>query len=318
MKKILLILLSFVLLMSFTACSDKNSAEQSDAKQTSDKGVSQDKNSDQNNKEGDSSKKENPENRVVATSVAIVEILDALKVNMVGVPTSTYELPSSVKDATKVGSPMSPDMEVIKSVDPTIVFSVATLKATLKDSFDAVNIKSEFVNLSSYDGLIESIKIIGEKTNTKDKAEELVKGIEERVNKVAKNKSDEKSNSVLIIFGASGNFQVATEKSYVGDLVKRAGAKNIIEDAKGPFIPVDIEYLASKNPDYILLMTHANPEESKAAFEKEFSVNPAWDNFDAVKKDKVFALDSKYFGMSANLFAPDAMEKLEEMFYGKE
>lgn len=318
MKKLLLILLSFVLLMSVTACSDKNPAKPSDAAQTPDKGTSQDNNSDQNNKEGDSSKNENPENRVVATSVAIVEILDALKVNMVGVPTSTYELPASVKDATKVGNPMSPDMEIIKSLDPTIVFSVVSLQATLKDSFDAVNIQSEFVNLSSYDGLIESIKIMGEKTNSKDNADELIKGIEERVNKVAENKNDDNSSTVLIIFGASGNFQVVTEKSYVGDLVKRAGAKNIIEDAKSGFIPVDIEYLANKNPDYILLMTHANPEESKAAFEKEFSENPAWDNFDAVKNDKVIALDSKYFGMSANLFAPDAMEKLEELFYGKE
>lgn len=312
MKKLFLILVSFVLLISVTACSDKSPATSLDSPQTSDKGSSQD------NKEDDSSKDEKSENRVVATSVAIVEILDALGVEMVGIPTSSYELPASVKDATKVGNPMSPDMEVIKSLEPTIVFSVATLEAALKDSFNAVNIQSEFVNLNSYEGLIDSIKLMGEKTNTKDKADELVKEIEERVNKVAQNKKDGNESTVMIIFGVSGNFQTVTEKSYVGDLVKRAGAKNIIEDAQSGFIPVDIEYLASKNPDYILLMTHANPEESKAAFEKEFSENPVWNNFDAVKNDKVIALDSKYFGMSANLFAPDAMEKLEEIFYGKE
>ena len=308
MKKLFLILVSFVLLVSVTACSDKSPATSLDSSQTPDKGSSQD------NKEDDSSKDEKSENKVVATSVAIVEILDALGVEMVGIPTSSYELPASVKDATKVGNPMSPDMEVIKSLEPTIVFSVATLEASLKDSFNAVNIQSEFVNLNSYEGLIDSIKLMGEKTNTKDKADELVKEIEERVNKVAQNKKDGNESTVMIIFGVSGNFQTVTEKSYVGDLVKRAGAKNIIEDAQSGFIPVDIEYLASKNPDYILLMTHANPEESKAAFEKEFSENPVWNNFDAVKNDKVIALDSKYFGMSANLFAPDAMEKLEEIF----
>lgn len=315
MKKLFLILISFVLLISVTACSDKSPATSLDSTQTPDKGSSQDN---QDNKEDDSSKNEKSENKVVATSVAIVEILDALGVEMVGIPTSSYELPASVKDATKVGNPMSPDMEVIKSLEPTIVFSVATLEATLKESFNAVNIQSEFVNLSSYEGLIDSIKLMGEKTNTKDKADELIKNIEERVNKVAQNKNDGDEITVMIIFGVSGNFQTVTEKSYVGDLVKRAGAKNIIEDAQSGFIPVDIEYLASKNPDYILLMTHANPEESKAAFEKEFSENPVWNNFDAVKNDKVIALDSKYFGMSANLFAPDAMEKLEEIFYGKE
>lgn len=48
---------------------------------------------------------------VVASSVAIVEILDAMNIPMVGVPTSSYTLPESVADATEIGNPMSPDME---------------------------------------------------------------------------------------------------------------------------------------------------------------------------------------------------------------
>ena len=52
---------------------------------------------------------------VVATSVAVTEILDKLGVKVSGVPTTSYELPESVKNATEVGSPMNPDMEIIKS-----------------------------------------------------------------------------------------------------------------------------------------------------------------------------------------------------------
>lgn len=47
---------------------------------------------------------------VVASSVAVVQILDALGVEMAGVPTSSYELPESVKDATRIGNPMAPDI----------------------------------------------------------------------------------------------------------------------------------------------------------------------------------------------------------------
>ena len=53
---------------------------------------------------------------VVATSVAVTEILDELGVEVSGVPTTSYELPESVKDATKVGNPMNPDLEIIKKV----------------------------------------------------------------------------------------------------------------------------------------------------------------------------------------------------------
>ena len=108
---------------------------------------------------------------------------------------------------------------------------------------------------------------------------------------------------------------VASENTYVGNLVKRVGGENIITDAPADFSPVDMEYLADKNPEYILFMAHANPEESLAAFKEEFETNPAWQNFDAVKNDKVIALETGYFGMSANLLAADAMEKLAGILY---
>ena len=110
---------------------------------------------------------------------------------------------------------------------------------------------------------------------------------------------------------------VASEDTYVGDLVKRVGGKNVITDAPAAFSPVDMEYLASQNPDYILFMAHANPEESLEAFKQEFETNVAWQSFDAVKNDKVIALETGYFGMSANLLAVDAMEKLAEILYGE-
>ena len=64
---------------------------------------------------------------VVGTSVAVVQILDKLGVKVAGVPTSSYDLPESTKDATKVGNPMSPDMEIIKSLSPDLVISTDTL-----------------------------------------------------------------------------------------------------------------------------------------------------------------------------------------------
>ena len=256
--------------------------------------------------------------RVVATSVSIVEILDTLGVPVVGVPTSSYSLPDSAKDAAEIGNPMSPDMETIKSLDPTLVFSVTSLEPTLKSEFEAIHIPAAFLNLNSFEGLLQSIETIGEATNTSEKAEKTAEDIKTRADAVSKKAEGRESPDVLIIFGVSGEFQVATEKSYVGDLVKRAGGTNIIENPENSFIPVDMEFLAEKDPDYILLMTHANPEETKAAFEKEFSENAAWDNFSAVKNDHVISLETSYFGMSANLLAPDALEKLEAMFYGEE
>lgn len=257
------------------------------------------------------------EERVVASSVAVVQILDALSVPMVGVPTSSYELPESVADVTRIGSAMSPDMEVIASLEPTVVVSVDSLSEDLKTQFDSLNIDSEFVNLNSYDGLKEAIKSLGERFGVSEKAEELVASFEARETDIQKSIEGKESPSVLIIFGAGTSFMVASEDSYVGNLASLVGAKNILTDAPSSFSPIDMEYLADKNPDYILFMAHANPEESLEAFNQEFEKNKAWQNFDAVKNGNVVALDTGYFGMSANLNAVDAMEKLVDILYGE-
>ena len=73
----------------------------------------------------------NDEDVVVATSVAVTEILDALGVKVSGVPTTSYELPESTKEAVEVGNPMSPDLEIIKSLNPSVVVSVDTIRSRL-------------------------------------------------------------------------------------------------------------------------------------------------------------------------------------------
>ena len=111
---------------------------------------------------------------VVATSVAVTEILDKLGVKVSGVPTTSYELPENTKEATKVGSPMNPDLEIIKSLNPTCVVSVDTLGSDFEKQFTENNIPSMFVNLSTVDGLKETITTLGEKFNKEDKAKEII------------------------------------------------------------------------------------------------------------------------------------------------
>lgn len=253
--------------------------------------------------------------KVVASSVAVVEILDALGISMVGVPTSTYDLPESVADATRIGNPMSPDIEVIASLEPTVVVSVDSLSADLTEQFKVLGAEVFFVNLSSYEGLKETITNLGTRFGTAEKAAELIADFDAREQAVLAEIEGKEAPSVLIIFGAGSSFMTASADTYVGDLVKRVGGENIITDAPSAFAPVDMEYLASMNPEYILFMSHANPEESLKAFKQEVANNEAWQNFDAVKNDKLLALETGYFGMSANLLAVDAMEMLTDILY---
>lgn len=250
----------------------------------------------------------NGEEVVVATSVAVTEILDKLGVEVSGVPTTSYELPKSTKDATKVGSPMNPDLEIIKSLNPTCVVSVDTLGSDFEKQFTENNIPSMFVNLSTVDGLKETIVNLGEKFDKSEKAAEIIAELENKENELNLSKRENKED-ILILFGAPGSVMVSTDNSYVGNLVKIAGGNNIFESESSSFIQVNMEEIIKRNPDKILIMTHAVPEEAKKAVEEEFA-KATWQQLDAIKNNKVYYLENGYFGMSANLKVIEALDKL--------
>ena len=258
----------------------------------------------------------NGEEVVVATSVAVTEILDALGVKVSGVPSTVYELPESTKGAVEVGNPMSPDLEIIKSLNPTMVVSVDTLGSDYMNLFTENNIPSEFISLESLDGLKEAITNLGEKFDKNEEAKALLEEIESKELEVKEKAESLENPEVLVLFAAPGSTMIATSKSYIGSLVELVGGKNIIEDNSTSFTTYNKEDLAMLNPEKILVMVHALPEETKVALQAEMASDSAWQNINAVKEGNVIYLDSEYFGMSANLKVIEGLDILSDIVHG--
>ena len=264
----------------------------------------------------ESLKKENGEEIVVATSVAVTEILDELGVKVSGVPTSSYDLPESTKDAVKVGNPMNPDLEIIKSLNPDVVVSVDTLGEDYKKLFTDNNIPSEFIDLTTLEGLKTSISTLGERFNKTEKANEILNELKVKEDEFV-NLSKEEKKDVLLVFAAPGSMMIATPSSYIGNLVDKVGANNIVKDDKKPFVSYSNEEIVKLNPDMVLVMTHGMPEQAKKMSEEKFASDPAWSRIEAVKEGKVYYLENGYFGMSANLKVIESLDKLGEIIYGE-
>ncbi|MDU4933917.1 MAG: heme ABC transporter substrate-binding protein IsdE [Peptostreptococcaceae bacterium] len=272
---------------------------------------------DDNNSEGNTTNKESygEDSVVVATSVAVVQILDELGVKISGVPTTSYELPESAKGAVEVGTPMNPDLEIIKSLSPDVVVSVDTLGQDFIDNFNQNNIPSEFVNLTSYNDLKETINTLGEKFNKQDKASEIVNQLETKERELESKFNNTEKTNVLVIFGAPGTMMLGTEKCYVGNLVNLAGGKNVLEHSTSSFVQINKEELINLNPDKIVVMTHADPEATKAQVKNTLETDAAWKNLNAVKNGEVHYLENDYFGMSANLKVIEALDMMHDLLY---
>lgn len=259
--------------------------------------------------------------KLVATSVSTCEVLDRLGVpseQVVGIPkTTAYTIPEAYEKATVVGSPMGPDMEVLKSLSPDLVLSPKSLKDSLETQYDEIGVESYFLNLSSVDGMYDSIAELGAMLGREEAAQDLVDEYQSFLNDYREQHAAKEAPRVLILMGLPGSYVVATESSYAGSLVKLAGGENVYGDGDGEsFLNINPEDMLKKEPDIILRTSHAMPDQVKKMFADEFKTNDIWQHFTAVKEDRVYDLSNEKFGMSANFYYPEALNELSPILYG--
>lgn len=254
--------------------------------------------------------------RIVPTTVALTMTLDKLDLPIVGKPTSYKTLTARYKDVPEVGQPMQPSVEAVKKLNPTHVLSVSTIKDEMKPFYKQLNMKGYYYDYDSLQGMENSITELGKQFNRTEKAKEL----NDHLNKVKKEIEDKaakqrKHPKVLILMGVPGSYLVATDKSYIGDLVKIAGGENVIKVKDRQYISSNTENLLNVDPDIILRLPHGMPDEVKKMFKKEFKQNDIWKHFKAVKNNKVYDLEEIPFGITANVDADEAMKQLYDLFY---
>ncbi|MFB4213186.1 heme ABC transporter substrate-binding protein IsdE [Shouchella sp. JSM 1781072] len=257
--------------------------------------------------------------RIVATTVSATELADALDLELVGIPSSYKALPERYDDVTELGNPMSPDAEQIRQLQADVVWSVTTLQGDLEESFTTAGIEAEFLNFQSVEEMSHEIERIGKRYDREKEASALVETFDRRLSELEQKNADRNEPSVLILMGVPGSYLVATEHSYIGDLVELAGGTLAVEaDENVEYLASNTEYLQQANPDLILRAAHGMPEEVIEMFDEEFKSNDVWKHFQAVEKGRVYDLEESLFGTTGNIAVLEALDALEEMLYPEE
>ncbi|MFL2028915.1 heme ABC transporter substrate-binding protein IsdE [Loigolactobacillus zhaoyuanensis] len=258
-------------------------------------------------------KKQQP--RIVATTVAVTEMAAKLNLPLVGVPTSANQLPARYQSVTKVGSPMTPNVEKIAAVKPTVVYSVTVLKDQYEAMFKQQHFNAQYLNLDTVASLKQTLTTLGQRYQRQTQAKKQVKLIDQAINKVQARQQGSKPK-VLILMGMPGaGYMIATDTSYIGDLVRLAGGENLYPDKTQPYLAPDNEKLAQQRPDVILRLEHAMPEVVKPQFEQEFKQNSIWAQMPAVQQQRVYDLQQPKFDATANMQVTTALQQVSQWLY---
>lgn len=254
--------------------------------------------------------------KIIATSPATADICDRLDLDLAGVCSSSVStIPKRYKDVTTVGTAMSPDMEIVASLNPDWILSPISLQSDLQPKYENIGTDWAFLNLRSVQGMYRSIQELGEIFDREEQAAKLVNEFKDFYQEYKKKNEGKEHPKVLILMGLPGSYIIATENSYVGSLVALAGGENVYAGSDQEFLTVNTEDMKTKEPDIILRAAHALPDQVVEMFKEDFDTNDIWKHFEAVKNNRVYDLTYEYFGMSATFKYPDALEELQTILY---
>ena len=213
--------------------------------------------------------------RVVSLSPAVTEILFALGAQdlLVG-RTDFCEYPAEAQDIPSIGGISNLNIESILSMQPDLVISGSMVGKKVTDQMDAMGVPMVCViEKPKFEALYDNITAIGRLVGKEHEADSLNSLLEQRVNcelRISNSESDSNStfniqNSKLtpkvyyvVGFGAGGNF-TAGGNTFINDIIRMAGGRNIAEDIKG--WSYSLEALVKEDPDYIIVR-----REDSAAF----------------------------------------------------
>lgn len=253
--------------------------------------------------------------RIVATTYAVVQIADRLKLPLVGIPTTDNAIPARYRQVPKIGSPMNPSAEKIAATKPTAVYSVTTLKDQFDKSFKQQHITPHFLNLQTVANLQRVVTQMGQRYDRQRLAKQANTEIRTAIQTAQQRAGHRQKPRVLVLMGLPGaGYMIGTNQSYVGDLVRLAGGRNVFPSTSQEYIQPNDEAIQKAHPQVILRLEHAMPDLVTTQFKQEFK-KPVWQQTPAVKASRVYDLKEPDFDATANMHAAQAISRVSHWLY---
>jgi len=185
------------------------------------------------------------------------------------------DYPPETQKIKKIGDFINPSIEKIISLSPEIVFAVVPIHTTVTEKLRALGIHViTLKDPETIEEIYQEIDSIGKALKKEKEAERLISHIKREFNKLKPT-----SWGLKVYIEISENPYVTVGKySYLNDLFKKLGYKNIFNDIKEKYPVVNAEEIIKRNPDAIVILHPKATDVLK---------RPGWRRISAVKNRKI-------------------------------
>ena len=228
-----------------------------------------------------------PPSRIISLAPHITEILFALGLEEQVVGVTRYsDYPEAARQKERIGSYVRLNIEKIVSLEPDLVISTAGGNPReAVDRLAKLGIKVFVIHPKKIEDIYTNIRSIGAITGRKKEGSAMAARLEKRVKDIVSRLEGLSRPKVFFQLGASPLY-TAGSKTFVDDLLRKAGGENIAGREKIRYPVYSMEEVISRQPEVIFAMPHGSERNVDAnAYWKKWSIIPA------VKNGRVFQVD---------------------------
>ncbi len=248
--------------------------------------------------------------KIVAASAQIAEICEKLDLPLAGVcAEDASQVPERYANVVITETEEEARLDKIKALEPDWILDAASQKAERQDAYDKLDADWAFLNLDSVAGMYRSVSELGEIFGKDTEAKALTDELGTFYNNDTTEKKDTKA---VILVATKDGCKIATDTSYLGNLLSMAGLTCAYTENDSEYKTLDLDVLAQTDCSMIFRTSSGMTKEEADAFWKDFETDEKWQGLSAVQNGAVKDLDGEKFDLDADLSWQEALTTLKD------
>jgi len=191
--------------------------------------------------------------------------------------------PASVKALPKLGGLDDTQLEALVRLKPDLVLLAKSARIIQRlEALGIAVLALEPQTHADVHRVLQTVAVVLQLSNAQDQADAVWQNIQQQVNQAKANIPSQAINATVYLEASTGGY-AAGEVSFIGEILRQLGLKNIVPAGMGAFPQLNPEFVVRANPQ---LMVLAQPMVT------HLSQRPGWSGIAAIKNKRVCAFPS--------------------------
>lgn len=221
-------------------------------------------------------------------------------------------------DVIDLGNPHAPDFERLAEARAELIVGDRRVHAAIAPRLAALGAEVELIDTTGVDDTLDALAALGERIGGSEALGRRIASVRARIAGVGHSidADVEADVGVLALFGAPGTFYAVTERSWLGQLTRTLGLRNLAPsdgDERFPgLVPLSDEVVSTLQPDLVVLVAHGDPRRIRADLASKTAAGGAWASLAGAERG-IHVLDPTLFSANPGLGLARAAEVLASL-----